>query len=42
MMNLNELFEIIEAQVQPTCGSYTYQLLMKGEDAILQKIGKKR
>jgi phosphoribosyl-ATP pyrophosphohydrolase len=40
MMNLNELFEIIERRKSnPPAGSYTYQLLMKGEDAILQKIG---
>jgi phosphoribosyl-ATP pyrophosphohydrolase len=39
-MTLDELFEIIEARkTTPPAGSYTYQLISKGEDAILQKIG---
>jgi phosphoribosyl-ATP pyrophosphohydrolase len=37
---LQELFEIImDRQTRPQQGSYTNQLLKKGTDAILQKIG---
>ena len=39
-MTLDELFEIIEDRKNnPQPGSYTYQLMEKGEDAILQKVG---
>jgi len=39
-MTLDELFEIIEDRKNhPQEGSYTYQLMEKGEDAILQKVG---
>jgi len=39
-MTLDELFEIIEDRKKhPQAGSYTLQLMNKGEDAILQKVG---
>ncbi len=37
---LNQLFEIIEDRKQnPVPGSYTNQLLTRGQDAILKKVG---
>ena len=39
-MTLDELFAIIEDRKNhPQPGSYTYQLMEKGEDAVLQKVG---
>lgn len=39
-MTLDELFEIIEDRKNhPQPGSYTQQLMQKGEDSILQKVG---
>ena len=39
-MTLEELFTIIEDRKNnPQPGSYTYQLMEKGEDAVIQKVG---
>ena len=39
-MTLDDLFGIIEERkANPQAGSYTRELLEKGEDAILQKVG---